>query len=98
MAALGLTRSHPAPFFAYVAPLPQQAKAVAWDRLKYYSRKISHTAINESELSVRLGNGAAIRIFGADYPDRLRGLGFDGVVMDEVAQMRPADRHLQLNQ
>lgn len=89
LAALEMTREHPAPFFAYIAPFLNQAKAVAWDRLKYYGRKIPRTSINESELSLKFFNGSAIRIFGADYPDRLRGLGFDGVVMDEVAQMRP---------
>ena len=89
MAALALQRKHPSPFFAYVAPFLNQAKAVAWDRLKFYGRKIPQTSINESELTLKFHNGSAIRIFGADYPDRLRGLGFDGVVMDEVAQMKP---------
>lgn len=89
LAAMLIKRDHPAPFFAYVAPFLNQAKAVAWDRLKYYSRQLPGAKINESELTVTLWNRATIRIFGADYPDRLRGLGFDGVVMDEVAQMRP---------
>ena len=89
LAALGLRREHPAPLFGYVAPFLNQAKAVVWGRLKHYARKIPRTAISESELTVRLVTGSTIRAFGADYPDRLRGLGFDGVVMDEVAQMRP---------
>ena len=92
LAALTLERAHPAPFFGYVAPFLNQAKAVAWDRLKYYTRSLQAAGlarVNESELTLSLWNGAAIRLFGADYPDRLRGLGFDGVVMDEVAQMRP---------
>jgi hypothetical protein len=87
--ALLLSRKHPAPYYAYIAPYLNQAKAVAWDRLKYYTRALPGTTINESEISVKLLNDATIRIFGADYPDRLRGLGFDGVVLDEVAQMRP---------
>jgi hypothetical protein len=45
--------------------------------------------INETETSVTLFNGSTVRLFGADYPDRLRGLGFDGVILDEVAQMKP---------
>ncbi len=89
MAAMNMEREHPAPFFAYVAPFLNQGKAVAWDRLKYFARNLPKVKINESELSLTLWNGSAIRVFGADYPDRLRGLGFDGVVMDEVAQMRP---------
>ena len=89
LAAMHFNRPHPAPLFGYVAPFLNQAKAVAWDRLKFYARNLPGVKISESELSVVLWNHAVIRLFGADYPDRLRGLGFDGVVMDEVAQMRP---------
>lgn len=78
--------------FAYVAPFRNQAKSVAWDYLKFYTACFTKRRINESELSVAIpskGKGAKIRIFGADNPDALRGLYFDGVVMDEVAQMKP---------
>lgn len=76
-------------FFAYVAPFRNQAKSVAWDYLKHYSAPVPGRRVNEGELAVTLGNGARIRIFGADNPDALRGLYFDGVVLDEVAQMKP---------
>lgn len=78
--------------FAYVGPLRNQAKAVAWDYLKHYAAVIPGRAVNESELRVRVpsnGGGSRLRIFGADNPDALRGLYFDGVVLDEVAQMKP---------
>lgn len=75
--------------YGYVAPYRNQAKAVAWDYLKHYTSPIPGRIVNESELSVTLPNGAIIRIFGADNPDALRGLYFDGVILDEVAQMRP---------
>ena len=75
--------------FAYVAPFRNQAKAVAWDYLKHYSAPVPGRAVHEGELSVLLPNGAKLRIFGADNPDALRGLYFDGVVLDEVAQMKP---------
>ncbi len=87
--ALNLKRKHPKGLFSYVAPFLNQAKAVAWERLKFYAAKIPHCQINESELSITFFTGSSIRLFGADYPDRLRGLGFDGTIMDEVAQMRP---------
>src|SRR5262249_22950094 len=38
--------------------------------------------------SVLLVNGAKIRLYGADNPDRLRGGYFDGVVLDEFADMK----------
>ena len=44
---------------------------------------------HETELKVDLWNGSRIQIFGADNPDSLRGLGFDGVVLDEFALMSP---------
>lgn len=81
-----------APHFGYVAPFRNQAKSVAWDYLKRYTRVIPGCRVNESELSVSLPaniGGCKIRIFGADNPDALRGLYFDGVVLDEVAQMKP---------
>ena len=78
--------------FGYVAPFRNQAKSVAWDYLKRYTRPLPGMKVNESELSVTLpsaGGGAKVRIFGADKPDALRGLYFDGIVLDEVAQMKP---------
>ena len=92
ISAMSLNREHPAPLFCYLAPFLYQAKAVVWDRLKYYARNLLSAGLartREDELSLTLWNGSAIRLFGVDYPDRLRGLGFDGVVMDEVAQMKP---------
>ena len=44
---------------------------------------------NEAELRADLHNGARIQLYGSDNPDTLRGLYFDGVVLDEAAQMRP---------
>jgi hypothetical protein len=44
----------------------------------------------ESELSVRLLNDATIRLYGADNPNTLRGMYFDGVIMDEYADMKPS--------
>jgi hypothetical protein len=76
--------------FAYVAPLFNQAKDVAWSYLKRYAQPILADSPNESELRVDLVNGARIRLYGADNPDRLRGLYLDGVVLDEYADMRPS--------
>jgi len=81
------TCSFRAPRFAYIAPLYRQAKAVAWDMLKHYSRPIPGIAYNEAELRADFPNGARIQLFGGDAPDTLRGQGFDLVIMDEYAQM-----------
>ena len=77
----------PQPRYAYIAPLYKQAKSVAWDYLKQYTRPIPGTKFNEAELRADLPNGARIQLFGADNPDALRGIYLDGVVLDEYAQM-----------
>lgn len=78
------------PRSAYVAPLFNQAKDVAWLYLKHYAYPILAKPPNESELYVELINGGRIRLYGADNPDRLRGIYLDHVVLDEYADMHPA--------
>lgn len=72
--------------FAYIAPYFKQAKQVAWDILKQYSKPIPGLKVNESELKIDYPNGARIQLYGADNPDALRGLGLWGVVFDEYSQ------------
>ncbi len=86
-AALSTTK--PEARYAYVAPFRSQAKAVAWTYLKRYATKIPGTVVNEGELWIELPNKAQIRLYGADNADALRGIYLDGVVLDEVADMRP---------
>lgn len=73
--------------FGYLAPFLNQAKSVAWDYLLQFSEPVRIDS-NATELSVTLINGAKIRLFGADNPDAMRGLYFDGIVLDEVADMK----------
>lgn len=75
--------------YGYIAPYRSQAKSIAWDYFKHFSAPVPGRNVNEGELSIDFGNGARIRIFGADNPDAIRGLYFDGVILDEVADMRP---------
>jgi hypothetical protein len=78
----------PNPQYAYIAPLYSQAKTVAWKYLKEFTRPYPKVKYNETELHVTLPNTAQIRLFGADNPDALRGNYFDGVILDEVSQMK----------
>lgn len=75
--------------YGYVAPYRSQAKSIAWDYLKFFSAPVPDRAVNEGDLQIDFPNGSRIRVFGADNPDAMRGLYFDGVILDEVADMRP---------
>lgn len=84
-----VTCKTPSPLFGYIAPYRSQAKSVAWDYLKRFCKPIAKAA-NEAELQIDLINGARIRLFGADNADAMRGLGFDGIFMDEYGDFRPS--------
>jgi hypothetical protein len=77
------------PRYAYIAPQLNQAKEIAWTYLKDFTAFIPGRRINESELWVDLPFAKRIRVYGADNPDRLRGLYLDGVVLDEFGDMDP---------
>lgn len=77
------------PRYGYIAPTYSQGKAVAFDYMQHYSAPIPGRSVNQSELRVDYPNGGQVRIYGADNPDSLRGLYFDGVVLDEFG-LHPA--------
>jgi hypothetical protein len=78
------------PRYGYIAPTYRQGKEIAWLYLKDAAGPLLKGKPRESELSVELITGAKITIFGADNPDSLRGLYFDGVILDEYGDMRPS--------
>ena len=84
----------PAPQYAYIAPFRTQAKLIAWEYLKFYTSVIPRTKVREVDMCVELPSkhasrpGAKIFVAGADKPDNLRGMYFDGVILDEYAQMK----------
>lgn len=86
----------PDPRFGYLAPYFVQAKDIAWNYLKHYSAPILGVAgpfkakKNESELSITLPhNNATIRLYGAENVERMRGLYFDGIAVDEAQDIAP---------
>lgn len=90
-AALSNKRQFPAPRYAYVGPSFAQAKDLVWGYFKHYLHGICDAKdFSESELTVTLPNGAKISLYGGSAAyERMRGLYFDGVVMDEFAMLDP---------
>ncbi len=76
--------------FGYVAPFRQQAKEIAWTYLKNMTEGLRAEKPRESELRVKLINGAWITLYGSDNPNALRGLYFDGLILDEFGDMKPS--------
>lgn len=86
--ALRLSRDYPPGRFGYIGPYLSQSKDNVWTYLKHYAGPAIRDK-NEGELWVELVNGARVRLYGADNPDRIRGAYFDHVVLDEYADMDP---------
>ena len=84
--ALNCTKENPQ--LAYIAPTYSQAKRIAWDYLKEYTRPLGGIA-NVSELRVDF-LGRRISLYGADNPDALRGIYLDGAVIDEYGDVHPS--------
>jgi phage terminase large subunit len=82
------------PQYAYICPTYSQAKRIAWQYLKEYCQFLPGYTANEAELKVTLtaphGNGKiTIHLLGADNADALRGMYFDGVILDEYGDFHP---------
>lgn len=95
LVACALVTNKPNARYAYICPQFNQAKDVAWVYLKMLTSDIPGISYNESELRADLPpkgdkDGARIRLYGADNPDRMRGLYLDGVILDEYADMKPS--------
>jgi phage terminase large subunit len=76
--------------YGHIMPTRAQAKKVAWDKLKYYTKAIPGARPNESDLLIRFPTGHKVQLFGANDPDSIRGLMASGVSFDEYDQ-QPAN-------
>ena len=89
--------------YGYAAPTYKQAQEIAWlylreyhDRLwRWFGQEDGQGRRNVANLWVEVpdlhGGTARITLYGLDNPkQRLRGLYFDGIVLDEWAQMPPS--------
>jgi len=69
--------------FAYVAPYHAQAKAIAWDYMRFFAREYQVSNSTRRQLRVDFPNKARVRVFGAENPDALARQLLRGVVLDE---------------
>lgn len=78
------------PRFFAAAPTRDQAKAIYWNDLKaMFPRQLWRQAPSETELSIKLINGAEVYVLGMDKPERIEGRPWNGGILDEFANMKP---------
>jgi hypothetical protein len=89
--ALQNDRQYPPPRYAYVGPSFAQTKDLIWGYLKHYTSTLPGVKISEGDLQCTLPNGAMINLYGgAAAYERMRGLYFDGIVLDEFPLLNPS--------
>jgi hypothetical protein len=71
-----------------ITPTYRQGKTTTWKLLRAVFRNYD-AQVNESELLVRLPNGAEIAIKGAEQENNLRGAGLNMVCMEEYSYIKP---------
>ena len=78
-------RQWPPPRYGYVGPSFEQAKDLVWSYLKQYTAPIDGVRFLEGELAIVLPhNGAILKLYGGmSAYERMRGMYFDGIVLDE---------------
>jgi hypothetical protein len=82
------------PQYAYIAPTYSQAKRIAWDYFKDYTRCFPGTKANKSELTLEIPRPhmediMKVYLLGAESADNIRGMYLDGAVLDEYAMFDP---------
>lgn len=87
--ALTYKRPGPPLRYAYLAPTRDQAKDIAWSYIKQFCGLLPGIKINEADLMVTFHNGASIRLYSGENYERMRGLYFDGVIIDESGDIDP---------
>ena len=75
--------------YAYIAPTRDQAKDIAWGYAKDFFSAMRGVKINESDLKITLPKRQEIRLYSGENYERMRGLYFDGVILDEYADIDP---------
>lgn len=77
------------PTFVIAAPTREMVKRIWWANLKRRVPSQWVAAINETELTITLVNGARVMCMGMDRPTRGEGFAIDGLVGDEFAYWKP---------
>lgn len=77
------------PRFFAAAPTRDQAKRIYWDDLKaMIPRNFLAERPSESNLTIKLINGAQLSVVGMDKPERIEGSPWNGGILDEYGNMK----------
>lgn len=77
------------PKYFYAGPTHDQAKRIAWDKLKSLTPSSWIDDISESHLIIKTVFKSQLHIIGLDKPQRIEGDQWDGGIVDENSDIKP---------
>lgn len=86
---LPIRKAWPDPMYAYCAPTRDQAKRIAWEKLKALIPSDWIREVSESGLVISTVFGSRLFLVGMDNPARIEGDQWDGIVIDESCDQKP---------
>lgn len=88
---LPIRKSWPDPMYFFALPTREQAKRVAWDKLRALvpDSWVRPGGISQSDLIIRTIYGSSLHLVGMDKPQRIEGNQWDGCVVDESCDQQP---------
>ncbi len=89
LSALDPDTGYDDPNYFAAAPTRDQAKRIYWRDLKALLPEMLVGKVSESEMLIRLVNGASVYVIGMDKPERIEGMSWNGGILDEYANMKP---------
>lgn len=76
------------PTFVAAAPTRDQAKRIWWEDLRDLSPAWAVRNVSVSELTIHYITGARLMVVGLDRPQRIEGIPLDGIIIDEIAEVK----------
>lgn len=86
---LPIKKNWPNPIYFYALPTIAQARRVAWKPILDLIPKDWIKEVNKTDLRIDTVFGSTLYIVGADKPQRLEGVQWDGGIIDESSDQRP---------
>jgi phage terminase large subunit len=85
--------------YGFVSPSLVMSRRIVWDALDHLGRRLLFEVVpraliratTDNDMRLELRNGSTLQLFGADDPNRLRGLNLVGIALDEYAVFESPD-------
>lgn len=79
------------PIYAYCYPTINQARRNVWEKLvRMYRNAGAVQKVNETEMKIKLTNGATVYCMGLESSERLEGNHYCGIAVDEMSDTKPS--------